>query len=104
MPVYSQHIPKALWDNLKLKTQLPIQHLDDYYRYNNELLSQLSDVNVKPNKLKIYGAAPMFCKDTCMLYLDNGRPVYFDSGHLTLSGAALLEPVFDTIFANIRFV
>jgi hypothetical protein len=30
----------------------------------------------------------------------DGRPLYFDSHHLSLHGATLLEPMFGTVFAR----
>jgi len=38
-------------------------------------------------------------QDRCAIVSD-GRPLYFDSHHLSLHGATLLEPMFGTVFAR----
>lgn len=95
VPVFEQHIPKSLWDNIDHEANLPLQTIEDYYRVNDELISALGH---SKQPIKIYDVASIFCKNRCLVSFKNGKPVYFDSSHLTLSGAVLLEPVFDKLF------
>lgn len=49
----------------------------------------------------IYLPHDFLCAGEACLLEREGRPVYFDEGHLTLTGAALLDPVFDDLATRI---
>ena len=36
----------------------------------------------------------IFCDLKCIINLEDGTPLYYDSHHLSLAGAELLKPIF----------
>jgi len=98
VPVYEEHIPEALWKNISGGVELPIRTSLDYNEFNRKLISQLKSFTAK--QLRVYETVNYFCEDSCSIFDSSGKPIYFDSEHLTLSGAVLLEPLFDVIFES----
>ena len=97
VPVWDISIPTALIRQLKNGDALPSQSIDDYRIANKELSVGLSKIS----KIKVYQVADVLCKSGCMVISDNGRPLYFDEGHLTLSGSRLLGVVFDRLITDL---
>lgn len=95
VPVWSEHIPKALWLNSKDKAKLPVQELSDYQQKNKSFLNQISAAN--SYNFKLFETAQAFCKPHCELESKEGRPLYFDKSHLTLTGSGRLREIFRDI-------
>jgi peptidoglycan/LPS O-acetylase OafA/YrhL len=89
VPVWGRSVPKALLSN-----DLPVQTIDDYRQANARLIADLVGA-----KFKIYHTADVMCPGACLAEVA-GRPLYFDGGHLTLTGAGLLRPLFDQIIGD----
>jgi hypothetical protein len=51
---------------------------------------------------KRYKTESYFCLPECKLQDQDGHPLYFDSGHLTLKGAEMVRPLAREIFINIE--
>lgn len=100
VPVWSEHIPEALIDHVKDHTAMPDQTLTMYSESNKLFLNQLNEI--KLNNFKIYQIGNVFCRPKCEVISPEGKPFYFDSGHLTLTGAMKLEPVFSKIMIDIK--
>ena len=75
---------------------LPRQTADDY-KAATGLLVATSTIKA-PNFIQYY-VDDLFCTPQC-LTADGGKPLYFDSTHLTLAGSARLRSVFEAIFAD----
>lgn len=93
IPTYDTHIPKTMFENLDRAKSFKI-HLSDHYKNTNayqNFTSQLSKF-----KVKIYDPAQIMCPamGECLYENSESKPYYFDSGHLTLTGALLLKPLF----------
>ena len=99
VPSYSVHIPSVLWDNLTEDGELPSQTIQEYRKKNLELIVGME--KLRRIGLGIYHTAPTLCPKNCRLKDSDGRLAYFDGGHLTLSGATILEPVFENLLLNI---
>lgn len=95
VPVWDQHIPKALWSHLKEGTPLPTQTADHYMAFNHARLPPPS------HALKVYDVVASFCQPTCLLADPTGHPLYFDQSHLTLTGSARLRPVFERVISDL---
>jgi hypothetical protein len=67
---------------------------------NGYLADALSRVNYP--KFKVYPVADVFCRPNCQLISKSGKPLYFDEGHLTLSGSKMLRPVFSNLIADLK--
>src|SRR5262249_52655984 len=99
VPVWDKHVPMALWKNLKGLEEIPSQNINDYQNFNQSLISVLA--NIHYDKFRVYQIADVFCKSACSLISESGRPLYFDSGHLTLTGSKMLRGVFDRVIADL---
>lgn len=100
VPVWDQHVPKAMYQHLKFGVPLQIQTLADYQSATDPLRRGLTKIN-KTN-LIVYEIGSEFCWNTCRLANFAGKPLYFDSNHLTLTGSEQLSSLFNQIMRDIK--
>ena len=106
VPEWHQHIPKALWNNLYNQHSLgkenawplPVQHRDQYTEINSSLFESLSLLDSE--RFYRYKVVDIFCKANCLLVSNDGKPLYFDSGHLTLTGAGYMNSLYSDIVSK----
>ncbi len=96
VPEWRENIPEAIWSHMKFGTALPVQDMHDYRLANASLIDGLANAD-----FRIYETAGDFCRSNCAIVSDNGKPLYFDAGHLTLTGSSLLRGVFDHIITDL---
>jgi peptidoglycan/LPS O-acetylase OafA/YrhL len=92
VPVYNKHIPRILWSDNALDI---VKSRSDYNKTIEKHLKRLK--RIKENNFNIYNVADYLCEEECKIVSDDGRPYYFDSDHLTITGAELLNPLFRKI-------
>jgi hypothetical protein len=94
IPTWSKNLPGALY-NRKLNGEIDRSFLsdEDYFltKYKSVLYG-LSELE-KKGMMRI-PTINSFCHPECELASNNHEPYYFDSIHLTLTGAKILEPAF----------
>lgn len=98
VPIWPAAVPKVMYAKLTGISELPDMRQDlSSYRASTEVRQgvEVSD----GSQVEIVGVAEIFCKPICS-YAIAGKPLYFDSNHLTLTGARMLEPLFEAIFAK----
>lgn len=88
-----------LYDNYKRNYKLPIQNRVDYDKAKQNIYDTYSKLTLK--KYSFYEIKDIYCKNNCLLVNSVDKPLYFDSHHLNLTGAILMEPLFDTILTNV---
>jgi len=98
VPVWEENIPKVLWRHHKHASTLPVQTLGDYNAQTQKFYTSLLEVN--QSTFKIYPVANYFCKELCSFIENNGRPLYFDSAHLTITGSNRLSSLFKSIITD----
>ena len=99
VPIWNIHVPMALL--AKEKTgQLPPQQTLSYYQMANHALTDYLQ-HQEPGALRVYPVAPSLCQPICAMQSADGRPLYFDSGHLTLTGSQHLTGVFSQILDDL---
>lgn len=66
------------------------------------LLTCLAEAFAGTPEIRTFDLAPMLCRNsgTCLMFV-NGRPLYFDTSHLSVVGAYFVAPAFDPIFTLI---
>lgn len=94
VPVYDYHVPKALFEETTSGRIPEAQNYTDYLAYNESQIEALNSIT----SLNIISVADVLCSQECKITDEEGQPLYFDEGHLTLAGARLLEDSFETIF------
>jgi len=102
VPVWEQHIPMALLDNIKTGNRLPIQSRSEYLISNKALIDGLGAMT--HDRFMVYRIDEVLCVSSsskrCLIVHENGKPLYFDNSHLTLTGSALLRNVFERVITD----
>ncbi len=92
VPVWSKHVPKVMFSELNGIDSDLHQTREDYLSANESFLNPLYNLD-SPN-FNIIPVVDYFCNPNCIFKTDDDLPLYFDSGHLTLTGSRLLESAF----------
>lgn len=92
VPTWEDSVPKLL-----ARGERPKRTLSDYQKAHEPILSQLRAIQ----GLEIYEPAEILCDPQCAVLSENGKPLYFDHGHLTLTGSETLRPLFDEILRSV---
>lgn len=98
VPIWNEHIPKALFNHLKYNKSLPVQSYEDYKDTNKNLSESL--LSIPEDHLLIYPVGTILCPEYCQITNVFGNPYYFDDDHLTITGAELLRPLFHQIITD----
>ena len=94
-PTWGTSVPKMLYHaNINDKT-VQDQKLADVHSMYFDIYEQAKREQYA--WVDFYDLGPYFCDSHCKMQDDDGHVLYFDSHHLTLSGAKLLEPLFRDI-------
>lgn len=93
VPVYEDSIPKLLYlDQIKGMNE------QKYLAKNAEYFAQINVLKNQYQIFKAYDVHTVLCQPDCAIKSTDNKPYYFDSNHLTLTGAQQLKPVFERIF------
>lgn len=92
VPVWPDLVPSLILRNMRGEP-LPALGIEDVRAQNVELQTAL---DATPS-VKAFEVVDAFCKPECTLIERNGKPLYFDSNHLTLTGSERLRPVFERV-------
>jgi hypothetical protein len=96
VPVWPGNVMEALYQAAAgTRQSLPQRTAADYRAANAAFLGATAAIKA-PNFAE-YFVQDLFCAPKCVV-MDGSRPLYFDSNHLTLTGAARLRPVFQSVF------
>lgn len=98
VPTWNEHVPMSLWKHLRQQRALQSMSIKDYDNKTHELKAALS--KIKLTNFKSYSVGEIFCRDDCLLTNDVKKPLYFDTGHLTLTGSELMRKLFEIVISN----
>lgn len=101
VPIATYHVPRALYRKAKnFDKELKKITVNDYFEKNKIFFSFIKMNSSKFNT--IYYPHRYLCPNTieCLIDVD-GIPLFFDSNHLTITGANILNPIFNIITQNI---
>jgi hypothetical protein len=84
VPIPTERVPKALYKKYKFNYNIKFIDLEFYKIVES----------FKSNTFNFYEVAHIFCNLKCIINLEDGTPLYYDSHHLSLAGAELLKPIF----------
>jgi hypothetical protein len=99
VPEASVSIPQLLYEARVRGLPAPRLDLTGYDRR----FQGLRDAIRKHPDIEMIEVTPTLCPDgRCDLAATDGTPFYFDANHLTLTGAARLEPLFVTVLSATR--
>ncbi len=99
VPVWDEHVPKMLIENMKGEGGMLSQSIDDYQSLHRALIADL--IKVDYESFRIYQIADIFCRPKCQLISSVGRPLYYDGHHLTLTGSEMIRKIFTRIILDL---
>jgi peptidoglycan/LPS O-acetylase OafA/YrhL len=98
-PVYPEGVPHMLWRTIRGGGSPSLLTIDDYQRSNSFLSRDLTQIDY--DRFHVYEVANVLCTPICKITDSNGKPLYFDNGHMTLTGASMLTEVFERVIAGL---
>jgi peptidoglycan/LPS O-acetylase OafA/YrhL len=93
IPTWSMKVPEELWrsrDSNSVSSALQRDY-NSFAEANSEEINFFKKSFVEGTTY--FDLGKIFCQPNCAYQDSSGRPFYWDSGHLTLTGAKRLEPV-----------
>lgn len=101
VPSYDYHVPKALYrDSVDETYLIPPLNVDDYETDIATFHEAMKELSIKQKF--IYSSRDLLCPDKTCLIIEDGKPLYFDGSHLTLTGSKKLIPLFNRIAKEIK--
>jgi len=101
VPVYEVHVPRAMLSALSDPNfKFPVMDHSKYQTKSSAFFSFINEDNIDTTYVA-YPHLTMCPSDEC-IYQKNGAPYYFDSNHLTLTGARELKPLFKDLFLQVN--
>jgi peptidoglycan/LPS O-acetylase OafA/YrhL len=100
IPVYQDDVLQGLYEAQRSSNK-PVwlkQSLDQYRAANAAYLHDAG--RIKGPSFSRFNPAEFLCKSECQVASPKGEPFYFDSGHLTHTGARELTPIYQAIFGG----
>ena len=97
VPGWSNSIPYMMWDKDKFSNELNRDY-DDYFAENIDELNNIK--SLLNQKIQYFDTGALFCDTKCRYSNSDQVPYYWDTGHLTLTGAKYMKKPLDKIFNN----
>lgn len=99
VPVWQEHIPITMYSSINGGNDLAEKQTKSDYLNNNN--SQINFVrNAEKSSITSLPVVDYFCKPNCLYASSEGKPFYFDAGHLTITGSEQIKGVFDKILSD----
>ena len=83
VPIPTESVPKALYKKYKFNYNIKFIDLEFYKIKNTKTLKIIG--SLKSNTFNSYEVAHIFCDLKCIINLEDGTPLYYDSHHLSLA-------------------
>lgn len=99
VPTFSDNVLESLYNHSANRSQLTNVSRDDYDQANRHKLALIAKAGVP-----VIETASTLCTPICRMVTPDGEPAYFDDGHMTLSGAEMLEEVLESGFEGVHAV
>lgn len=97
IPEMLSSIPDTVISNIMQRKNKPTYiTLDEYYQRSGKVRDAIQRIAEKCDT-KVLDPVPFLCDDKICNGLKDGRPIYYDSDHLSEFGNKLLVPMFDQI-------
>ena len=96
IPTNNYHVPRMLFDKTKNpNTKVPLNNIEKHLIKNDIFFNYIDDKLI--DNEYIFYTYPFLCPQNSCEIIDNNKPLYFDNGHLTLTGSKKLKPLFKLI-------
>ena len=99
VPVWQEHIPISMYNAINGKNNsTEKQTKSDYLKKNSSRINFVR--NAEKDSITSLPVVDYFCKPNCLYASSEGKPFYFDTGHLTITGSEQIKEVFDKILLD----
>lgn len=93
VPVWSENIPELMYEiQQERRSKALVKTKQEYLSDNQDLDNWISGIT--SDNFKRMSTVDYFCQPQCMYQTAVAVPLYFDSGHLTLTGSYVLRNLF----------
>lgn len=93
VPVWPEHIPKVMYSQLKGAVNNLHQTKEEYMSIHKVFFADINQI--KSSNFNRISVVDYFCNPDCVYKDKEGTPLYFDDGHLTLTGSEILVEAFN---------
>ncbi|MBT1259895.1 acyltransferase [Pseudomonas sp. VS40] len=100
IPEQRINVPKFTGRALLFGVERDISVSMEEYKKRNAFVWEAQDAAVAACGVKVLDPLPFLCEERACHGSNGGLPIYYDDDHLNLRGAALLAPMFSTVFKN----
>ena len=100
IPEQRINVPKFTGRALLFGVERDISVSMEEYKKRNAFVWEAQDAAVAACGVKVLDPLPYLCDERACHGSNGGLPIYYDDDHLNLRGAALLAPMFSTVFKN----
>ena len=97
VPVWPDSVPRLLLMSEKGGEVNALRKVYENYRQLNAGVLRYFE-SAQGSDVPFVDLGKVFCTPKCMIKSPDGKPYYFDSGHLTLTGAKIVAPSFSVLF------
>lgn len=99
VPIWDYHIPRGMYDLIvSNQNNIGVMTKADYLEKNLEQLKYIRAIS--DENFIVLPVVDLFCKPICEYSTDEGKPLYFDDDHLTITGSKKINDVFEVILNN----
>lgn len=91
VPTWPTSVPKEMYFQIRYSIDNLHQTKEDYMLSNEALFADINKID--SSNFERLSVVDYFCNPNCLYQNKEGVPLYFDSGHLTLTGSKVLEKV-----------
>lgn len=96
VPVYSSSVLQRLYETYLTSGEVLRKGMaaPEHYELSAALFENVKSYSQEFDNFTWYDGARNLCNDTCAISNEDGKPLYYDSNHLTLTGATYLRDIF----------
>jgi hypothetical protein len=96
VPVYDSSVLQELYENYLATGEVESEGMaaKTHYELNAKLFENIRKYSEELDNFTWYDGSKNLCQNTCAISDEQGKPLYYDSNHLTLTGADYLKDVF----------
>lgn len=96
IPAYDSSVLENLYKNYLATGEIKREGMlaEEHYELNAQLFENIKGYSEKLNNFTWHDGAKNLCMNTCAIADEQDKPLYYDSNHLTLTGADYLKDIF----------
>lgn len=98
-PTWPEPVPDLLLRSVRDRVAPPCVGMKEYERHYHLLFEHLPALRAQG--VPVYDTAGVFLRSGCFALEEQGRPLFYDYLHVTLTGSALLKDVFRQVIADL---